>query len=334
MRALATLAVATTLAGLTGPGPFGLTPVPTAAGLPRPYFTLALAPGQSAQDTVVVSNPGGTAERLDVGTAQAVTAQNSGSAFGQFSRQCAGAGCWVTGLPPVVTVGPGAGLPLRFTVTVPAGTRPGQYLAGIAAEPAARPAAVRVGRAGRSSARAVIIDQVIVGVAVTVGRLARLHTALVISPVTAGSVGPMPRLYVPVHNSGQTFARATGTVACRAGQGPRRRYRVIMETVLPGQGAVLPVNAPRLSGATAACTVRLHTGPGRTATWSGEVRLTAPANPVTVHTGDGVYSALPQDPVPWWAVALLVLGGLILAALIAVIVRRRPRTPGSPSRAE
>ena len=129
---------------------------------------------------MIVSNQGAVAQRLDVGTAQAVTAQNSGSAFGQFSRQCAGVGCWVTGLPPVVTV-----------------------------------------------------------------------------------------------------------------------------------------------------------GPGRTATWSGEVRLTAPANPVTVHTGGGVYSELPQDPVPWRAIALLVLGALILAALIAVIVRRRPRTPSSrPSRAE
>lgn len=330
MRGLAALAVLTGLAGLAGPGPFGLTPAPTAAGLPRPYFRLHLRPGQSAQDTVLISNQGGTAERLKVGTALAVTAQNSGSAFGQFSRRCAGAGCWVTGLPATVTVGPAASLAVRFTVSVPAGTRPGQYLAGIAAEPATRPAPVRLGPGGRSSARAVIIDQVIVGVAVTVGPRAGLRTAVVISPVTAGSVGPMPRLYIPVHNTGQTFARATGFVSCHPGGGPRHRYRVVMDTVLPGQGAVLPVNAPRLSGRSAPCTVRLRTGPGQVATWSGLVSLAGPAHTVTVHTGDGVYAVLPQHQVPGWAIALLVLGGLILAGLIVLILRRRPRAAGPP----
>jgi hypothetical protein len=49
---------------------------------------------------------------------------------------------------------------------------------------------------------------------------------------------------------------------------------------------------------------------------------------VTVNTGDGVYSALPHDRVPWWAIALLVLSGLILASLTGLILRRRlPRQP-------
>jgi hypothetical protein len=44
---------------------------------------------------------------------------------------------------------------------------------------------------------------------------------------------------------------------------------------------------------------------------------------VTIHTGNGAYSTLPDNPVPAWAIALMVLGGLILAALVAILVLYR-----------
>jgi len=89
------------------------------------------------------------------------------SGYQPARRRCAGPGCWVSGLPSAVTVAPGASKALRFRVRVPRGTRPAQYLSGITAQLSAHRRAVRVG--GRHSARAVIIDQVTVGVAVTIG---------------------------------------------------------------------------------------------------------------------------------------------------------------------
>jgi hypothetical protein len=93
-----------------------------------------------------------------------------------------------------------------------------------------------------------------------------------IPAVTAGWIGPTPRLYISVRNRGRAFVRAQGRVSCRRG-GIRRFYRVIMEMVPPGGGAVLPVNARGLASGAMPCTVSLRTDTGRPVTWSGIVRL-------------------------------------------------------------
>ncbi len=336
---LGLVAVTAAVLGLTGLAPasasstpgvvsFGLTPVPTAAGQPRPYFNLAIAPGGSARDIAIVSNNGTRTERLMVGTSRGITAANSGSAFGSFSRTCTGVGCWVTGLPATVTLAPGTGRALGFRVAVPARTRPGQYLAGITVVAAAPPRSVRLRSHGPVSVNVIVVDQVTVGVAITVGSLARLRTRLVVPAVTAGAFASLPRLYVHVRNTGQTFARASGTVSCRLGR-QDRLFRVIVDTVLPGGQAVLPINAPGLGSGEFACTVSLRDDVGHAVAWSGIVDAIASAPTKTIHTGDGAYATLPANSVPAWAIALMVLGGLILAALVGVLVlylraNRRP----------
>ena len=264
-----------------------------------------------------------------VGSSNGLTAANSGSAFGGFSRTCAGVGCWVTGLPATVTLAPGTGRALGFRVAVPAGTRPAQYLAGITVVAAGPAHSVRIKSRGHVSVNVIVIDEVTIGVAVTVGSLARMRTALVVPAVTAGSFGSLPRLYVHVRNRGQTFARARGTVSCRAGA-QDRRFRFIVDTVLPGGGAVLPINVPGLGSGELACTVRLRDDAGHLVVWSGTVDVAAPPATRTIHTGNGVYATLPESSVPGWAIALMVLGALILAALVSLLVLyRRSLTRGS-----
>ena len=159
-----------------------------------------------------------------------------------MSGRCTGAGCWVSGLPATVTLAPGARRVLAFTVAVPRRTPPGQYLVGITAESATRPRAVRVGSNGAASASIIILDKATVGVAVTVGRLSRLRTALVIPEVSAWWIGSTPRLYIPVRNTGQAFARATGQV-------PARRAAIIT----PGRSS-----CKRSSPAAARCCPSTH----------------------------------------------------------------------------
>lgn len=318
-------------ASAPAPGPFGLMPAPAPDGQPRPYFNLTIPPGRSAWDTAIISNEGTRAERLKVTISRGVTAANSGSAYESITGKCAGAGCWITGLPTTITLAPGARKTLAFQVTVPARTRPAQYLAGITAQSAIRPRAVRVSQNGHTAARAVIIDQVTAGIAVTVGPLSQMRTALLISAVSAGWIGPTPRLYIPVHNPGQKFDRATGTISCT--QNSRRHsYRVIMETVLPGGSAVLPVNTPGLNTGPAQCTVRLHNRAGTTFTWSGIVNVPSRTRTTIVHTANGAYTSLPQHTVPPWAIALIVLGALILAAVLAQFVLRRRQRPAHAAR--
>jgi hypothetical protein len=314
--------VPATAAGVPTTWPFGLRPTPGPSGQPRPYINLTMAPGGSATDAVIVSNESSRTERLLVMVSRGVTAANSGSAFEDITGACAGASCWLAPRRVRVTLAAGAQRILRLSVAVPRRTRPGQYLAGITATPAARPPAVRIGSAGHS-ARAIIIDEVTVGVAITVGRLSRLRRGLAISAATAQWIGATPRLQIPVRNVGRTFLRATGHVSCR----PDRRlrpYRVIMETVLPGGHAVLQVNAPGLRSGPALCTVRMSEAGHRTALWTGVVNVPTRFATRTYHLARGVYVSLPEPVVPSWAIALMVIGSLLVLGVFALIVRRRP----------
>lgn len=294
----------------------------------RSYFNLSVPPGKTARETAVISNAVSRTQQLKISISSGVTAANSGSAYQNVPGKCAGASCWVTGLPSAVTLAPGERRALRFRVAVPADALPAQYLTGITAESLARSSAVGVGSNGRSSAKAIIVRQVTVGVAVTVGALAQMKTALAIAPLSAGWVGNIPRLFIPVHNPGQTFAKAHGTVSCRV-HGRPHSYDVIMGTVLPGTGAVLPINARGLSGESMPCRVRLREGAGPVAFWSGTVTLPSRSQKKVIHTGNGVYTTLPDNAVPPWAIALMVIGALILMALMVLLVlqrRQRQRT--------
>jgi hypothetical protein len=310
----------------TGDGSFSVTPSPTSSGRARSYFDLTVAPGQQTWDTAIFSNTGPETEVLRISVSTGVTATNSGSAYQNPAGPCTAAGCWVTGLPATVTIAPGEGRVLRFQVTVPANAPAAQYLAGITVQPAT-PSTATLGSNGPASAKAIIINKVTAGVAVTVGALSQMTTALNVSAVSAGWIGTTPRLSIPVSNIGQTFARATGTISC-ATDGTRHTYDVTMSTVLPGGHAVLAVNAPDLASGSLPCTVRLDDGTDHPVTWSGTVNL-PPANArKLIHTGNGTYTELPDTTTPPWAIALIVIGVLILATLLALLVlRRRQRRP-------
>jgi hypothetical protein len=286
--AAAGTAVPARAGGGVGGGSFGLTPTSTSAGRPRSYFNLTMPPGKTARDTAIISNTGSRTQRLKITISQGVTAANSGSAYQNTPGGCTGASCWVTGLPTAITLAPGERRALRFRVAVPADAQPAQYLTGITAESLTRSSAVAAGSNGQASAKVNIVRQVTAGVAITVGALTQMKTALAVAPVSAEWIGHTPRLLIPVHNPGQTFVKAKGTISCRVHDRPHA-YDVIMQTVLPGTNAVLPINAPGLSGESIPCKVRLRESTGPAALWSGTVTLPSRTQkrssiPATAHT--------------------------------------------------
>jgi len=328
--AVAALAAAVPAAPAAAAGPgtvgatgFGLTPAPAGNGQVAPYFMMTVAAGQSFTGTARISNNAANTQQILVSRSTGGTATTGGTAFSRSFLSCAGTGCWVTGLPRAVTLPGDSDKLLPFTVHVPRGTARGQYLAGITAELAARPRPVKVGSNGKSSAKAIIVDQITVGVAVTVGSLSQLTTHFRIPGVVAVALGPIGRLDIRLDNTGQTFASAAGTASCTAA-GKRFSVPVTANTILPGEQATIVINARRLKeGATAPCKVRLGYGQGQTVSWAGTVTVPSPPRTRIIHTGPGIYSVLPVGGVPIWAIALLVIGVLILAALAVLLVRRR-----------
>ena len=177
--------------GVDGQTAFGVAPSTLPNGQPRPYFTLSIAPGQSAHDTAVITNRGSNTITLKLSPSTGITAVNSGSTYSGSFKPCTGTGCWISGLPSTVTLAPNASQTMVFTVTVPKGSTPGQYLAGITAEPKVPPPPIIVGSNGSASAKATIVEQVSVGVAVNVGDPSQFTSELRIVTVTAAAVASM-----------------------------------------------------------------------------------------------------------------------------------------------
>ena len=308
-------------------GSFGLSPAPGANGRAEAYFVLTLAPGRSATATVLVANNGHTRETLRIGRSAGVTAGNGGSAFSGAFRPCSGPACWLTGLPSAITLAGGVKEEIGFRVRVPSGTPARQYLAGITAELATTPKPVPLGSNGHAGGQAVIVRQVTVAVAVTVGRQASLRTRLRIARVFGSAIGTLPRLNIVLLNTGQTFTHASGSATC-AGSGKSGKYAVFADTVLPGDQAVIPANATGLTqGAAARCTVRLGYGTGQVTTWTGTVAIPGGPHGRVVAVGAGDYAVLPDGGIPAWAIALMALGALVLAGMAVLIVRTRRRRP-------
>jgi hypothetical protein len=341
-RTLALAAVAvialTAAAPAASPGPanmmgiggkFGLAPVQSGHGKPSLYFQLTVAPGRSARAAIIVANLGNKPQKLKIGRSIGITAANGGSTYRPLSQGCAGPGCWVMGLPRVVTLAAGAQESLNFTVRVPAFTSPGQYLGGISAGPYTKPASVLLGRSKKASTHATIVQDVTIGVAVTVGRLSSLTTRFRIRGVQGTIEGSVARLSIGVYNAGQTFAHATGTASCAAG-GSQHSYAVHVGTILPRYQARIAVNAPGLpEGATLPCKVSLNYGNNQTVSWTGRVKIPGAPATHTIQTANGAYTVIPDGGVPPWAMALIGIGVLILAGIGGVLVRpmlsRRPR---------
>ena len=307
-------------------GKFGLNPAPGPQGQAGSYFKLSIAPGRAATATVVVSNLAAKTQTLVLGRALGTTAANGGTAYQPTAGGCSGPSCWVTGLPSRVTLPAGHREQLTFTVRVPPKTPSGQYLSGIVAESAAGSGPVKVGSNGRASARAIIVDSVTVGLAVTVGNPSTLLNRLSIHGVQGADEGSVARLNVSVYNTGKTFSGGNGQASCRAA-GRSHSYRLYANTVLPGDHDVVAVNAPGLpEGATVPCTIQIRYGSSQVLRWSGTVAIpSTTAVGRIVHTGPGAYTELPPSGFPVWAIILIVLGGLIAVSLWATVLLRRQR---------
>jgi hypothetical protein len=315
-------------------GKFGLVPAPSGHGRPSLYFQLTAPAGGSAGAAIIVANLGKTTETLKLGRALGITATNGGSTYRPLLGSCAGPGCWVMGLPRVVTLPAGAEERLKFTVRVPSLTSPGQYLGGISAGPDTAPQPVTLSSGKKASTKATIVQNVTIGVAVTVGRLSSLTTRFRIAGVLGSLEGSMDRLSIRLDNTGQTFAQATGTASCSAG-GSQHSYAVHAATILPGEHAEIAVNAPGLpEGATLPCTVSLNYGNHQTVTWTGQVTMPGASNTHVIHTANGAYAVIPNGGVPPWAIALIGIGVLILAGIGGVLIRPvLARRPGRGTRA-
>lgn len=102
-----------------------------AYGKERTGFTYAIAPGQSADDALIVSNRGSEPLDLGVYAADGYTTDAGQLDLVTQGETSTGIGAWTAPGSDRVTVAPGASISVPFHLAVPANATPGDYVGGI-----------------------------------------------------------------------------------------------------------------------------------------------------------------------------------------------------------
>ncbi|SDK82509.1 WxL protein peptidoglycan domain-containing protein [Nonomuraea jiangxiensis] len=100
-------------------------------GSDRQNYSYTLDPGGRLDDGLVVVNHGATPLHLTVYAADAFTTEGGRLDLVARDTKSTGVGAWVRPARPDVTVQPGQSAEVPFTVALPDGVAPGEYLGGI-----------------------------------------------------------------------------------------------------------------------------------------------------------------------------------------------------------
>jgi hypothetical protein len=252
--------------------------------------------------------------------ARGVTAIGSGDAYlAPPKGACAGAGCWITGLPGQLAVAANEHQDVSFTVQVPPDARPGQYLAGVGVAGVA-PSSTATSRSTKGrSAESHIDRQVVVGVEVTVG--SGYADVLRIPKVTSTTIGRVPGVVIDESNVGSTIEHPAGAVTIGKGS-TARSFDSVSGTVLAGGQAGLRVPTPGVHPGSYPASAYLRYDSGRKiARWTGMVTI-APVKPsksISVPSrGRVVVVSSGLSP---WLIGLIAMVGLLLLAACLLMLR-------------
>lgn len=222
LRRLMAIALAAVLVALCGPSAAGAqsaTPPPGDQAPVRVEFMLRpidgadleslgieLDAGQSGELTVVLGNVDTQPLALKTYAADAISNPNGGFGVRPESAPLTPPTTWLDYPPETYELAPGENVERRFSVSVPEGTPPGQYVSGIALE-TAEPAAVE----GTGLFRQVI--RKVVPVFITVPGPVAAAAELGEPSFETGDA--RSRLVIPIENTGNVLLRPAGSLTLR-----------------------------------------------------------------------------------------------------------------------
>ena len=224
---------------------------PTKAFEDRPetfsYFSHELAPGALLTDEALVINDGDVPVTLKLYAIDAVTAQNTGTAFANEGQESTGASRGVSRwLSPSVTevpLEPGEELVVPFTIKVPSDASPGHHVGGLIVEARTNEEASPSGE-GEAQFGVKIVRRV--GVAVVIDVPGPHVAGLEITSAALRQQDDQGATFViGVHNTGNIFLKGQGSAVltdCNAGE--LASVPLKMDTVLPGDATTFQVTHP------------------------------------------------------------------------------------------
>ena len=345
------------LAAAATAGPvFGL----RAVGNPkRGYFVYNLAPGATRPGAVIVSNTGNRAGIVKLYSADGTTGQTTGTVYLTDSKPVH-AGAWVKLAQPSVQLAPGEIKHVAFTVHVPTGSKPGQWVGGIVAETATSAKTKRSTRKAGVQIR--IRNQTIIAVQVNVP--GPLSAAFTIGGAKTGGQRGFQQVLVHFSNDGNMLQKPRGSVTILQGGKAIEHLPFKMDTFLPQTAIDYPVLLKK-----ALATGEYQTKVSLSYPTPAGGRKTITASPTLKISDENVKqvftSAAPQQPpggvvadsgssTPWALIAGVVAAVLLLLLVVWLLLRRRqhggdddddievdeprqvlpPLAPAAPARAE
>ena len=319
LAAVVTLAASTLVAAPAAAEFVAATPAPGSIVARGAYYQLPLGPGASLAQKLRVFNPNDHAVTVDVEAVDAATSDQTGAMYGSPGSAKAGTSRWVVVSSPEITMKPRETRDIPFTVQVPAGTPPGQYLAGVSASVPIRDAHLSGTNRPNTAGFAIAVQsQRLIAVEVDVPgpRAPQLVVTGVDPKATPGGVA----LGLHLANRGNAFAHGKGVVRVAD---TNTDYEFNIDTFVSGTAIVysMPWTKTVVPG-THHVEVDLTYEGGRRTSWNGDIviagatesNLESQLRGLQVHHGVGF---------SLW----LLLAALAAVALVgaAVTVRRRSR---------
>lgn len=291
---------------------FGVRVVPDARAGTGPYFRLTLPAGGSTTQRVEVENRSGRPLRFVVSAVDGLTGTTSGAVYASRGVPVREAGRWVLPAARGLTLRPHGRARVALVVRLPAGTPPGQYLAGLAVEDR-RP---RVSSTRGFRVRTVV--RAVVGVLVQIPGRARFVPRLGGLGIRELGGPRVASVQVRLGNAGRRLGRPVLKVVLRGPRGYRRTVVRRLDTILAGDTITYPVAWPDgLAAGSYDVTATLRHG-AAVARRHARVQLGTTLRGLRAEVPPAA-SPRAGGPAPWQFLVVLVTG---IAGGIAV--RRRP----------
>jgi hypothetical protein len=284
------------------------------------YYAFDAAPGSSTTQSVVVRNDRTRAIVAHVEGVDASTGAATGANYDPPGTQPSKTGTWIVVSTPEVTLQPGESRTVDFTVHVPAGAKPGVYLAGISASvPSGATSSTTTANRKGTDFEVTLAAQRLIAVQVTVPGPAA--PKLVVTGARATATPDGVALLVGIANRGNAFARGTGSIKV-ADTNLEQRFTI--NTFVPGTDIEyrVPWTKDVVPG-NHAISVLLRYGEGTQTTWNGNVAINRTAQAKL--ESDLAKNRLPSGG----GLPVTLLAGAALAVLACgggvVVLRRRRR---------
>ena len=298
------------------------------------YFVYSLAAGDAQTGAVIVSNAGTAKGTVKLFTADATTGPTTGAVY-ETDRKPSRTGAWIALSATSVTLAPGQHRRVPFTIHVPTGQKPGQWVGGIVAEASHRVSASKSKQ--KASVRIRIRDLTIVAVQANVP--GPPIVSIEIGRVRAGGQRGFQQLYVHLASKGNTLVKPTGKMLVYgAGKKLLQTLPFAMDTFVPQTSIDYPVLLKKalVAGAYRATVTLDVNGRSFRATPSFSV---SKQNVAQVFTSASPTQAPPAassssgtSSTPWVAIAIVV--AVVAALLTGFLWLLRRRREGPPDAEE